>query len=239
MCDSSPDKDEVIQKAREILLLAEATRDALNLTSDAEAERLLVESVHACKAFVLMGSRARAGVLWLISVLDDKDNFTPSERRAATKALGMIGTIGFNFDIIPALICALSNQQPLVRAAAAKAIRGIGGAEVLPSIGPLKRLLSDADWKVRFHAAVSLAELDSEGTEALSELVSTLDAHHNDYYRQRAARALAAMRGRAHSAVPSILKAAAVDKCAAVRRAAKKAHAEITGRFIGDTEFDV
>jgi hypothetical protein len=112
MGDSSPEIDELVQQARELLLLVEATRDALNLSSDVEAERLLAESIQACEAFVRMGSRARAGVLWLIAALDDKDNFTPSERRAATKALGMIGRIAFNFDIIPALIDALSNQQP-------------------------------------------------------------------------------------------------------------------------------
>src|SRR5262249_45503050 len=73
----------------------------------------------------------------------------------------------------PALLRALTDPQPVVRAGAAEALAQGGGPEALPQV---KKLMGDADAVVRLRTALALAPRDAEAIPVLIGLIAVLPA---------------------------------------------------------------
>jgi HEAT repeat protein len=73
----------------------------------------------------------------------------------------------------PALLRALADTQPVIRAAAGEALAQAGDAGARPAV---RKLLADADVTVRIRVALALASRDAQAVEVLIGLIAALPA---------------------------------------------------------------
>jgi HEAT repeat protein len=109
----------------------------------------------------------------------------------------------------PALLPALADPDPKVRAAAAEGFAqpGMDVEGALPALRPLCKALEDTDWSVRFWSSAALRRIAEErpaaAAEAVPALVKALRSQ-EDSVREYAAEALGNVGPAARDAVPAL-----------------------------------
>jgi HEAT repeat protein len=156
------------------------------------------------------GSAAKPAIPVLTALLSDE--------RAAAAALNALLAIGP--DATQAIVVALTNQDGVVRAAAANGLGEIGPA-AQRAIPDLIRVLKDPFHVARISAAQSLGTLRAHPEIVVPALVDALSDEENAV-RQEAARSLGEFGAAARSAVPALLRDLAKGENVAASQALRK-----------------
>lgn len=167
----------------------------------------------AVLAFKALGPEARGVIPDLARMVNDP-KFGHGPRRALS-TLGFLGT-----DALPALLLALTNQQPMVRFFALSAVRDLQ-TNARPAVPLLIQLLGDPGQPIADRAARILGELKLEPALAVPALISSLQDSRASV-RECAAEALRAYAEDTRPAVPMLLTPT-IDPDLPVRRNATNA----------------
>ena len=118
-------------------------------------------------AFRLLAMRKPAGALQaLLAYLPFAEEETFADMQSAMASLAVR-----DGKPDPALVVALGDSQPAIRATAAEALARANDLKSRPAV---RKLLSDADKNVRFRVALALAPRDSQAIPALIALVAEM-----------------------------------------------------------------
>jgi HEAT repeat protein len=144
--------------------------------------------------------------------LHDLKSKNADVRAYAAEALGEGASPDFPVDrrepmrkAIPALMEALTDNDPEVRLQAANALGNIPG-DMRVAVPPLIKALRDKDNSVREHAAQSLGNIGQSAELAVPALIAALQDK-NESVRERAAESLGSFSGSAELAVPALVGA--------------------------------
>jgi HEAT repeat protein len=149
------------------------------------------------------------------------------------KAASALVQMGRTEGSLPYLIELLKDKHPLVRAAAAGAIRE-GGPKAAGAVPALINALRDPDPRVRDHAARAVEAVGPAANQAVPALIENLQYPTDWEVRRSAARALGSIGRKAQEAVPA-LKNALSDPDESVRLEAAEAIKKIGGSQPGAT----
>ncbi len=180
--------------------------------------------VAACAFLAVQGDADHMTPEAIAEKLAQLQSTTPAERAAAAHALGML--VGSESPlVVPALVDALSDPEPAVRAAAAEGL-GHMRAEGRWTAPSLAKLLVDPAVEVRLSAVDALGMLGREAADAVPAVASSLEDA-DPRVRRRAAAALGRFGESVRPAIPALLNALRTSKDFAVREAAVDALAQL------------
>jgi HEAT repeat protein len=176
------------------------------------------DSVKARNAADVLGEFRAASSIPALSAALSNPIFSGEARAAMAHALGQIG----RGDVAAPLTQALSDGDPLVKAASLKALRDVDGFHDGMAAAPLTK---DADAIVRAEAATTIGMLHTKA--GASTLVAAL-SDGDPVVRKKAAWALGEIGAQASVAGPALATAAANDPNAFVRSIAQIAISKLT-----------
>jgi HEAT repeat protein len=181
------------------------------------------DSTAARNAADFLGELGNPAAVPALAAALSNPTFSGEARAAMARAIGQIGRSG----AAAPLTGARGDADPLVKAAALRALRDLGGFH---DAGVAAPLLGDPDAEVRAQAAVSVAVLGARsGGSALAQaLVSTLAADPSEVVRKKAAWALGEIGAPASVAGAPLQAAASGDASPVVRSLAQAALSKLS-----------